>query len=219
MNCEQCQNRFDELLDGLMSRGYVAAWEHHIKQCDECRERFEREQAFRQALTDLPQVPMRPAFPAEALAKVRQERARTHRRGFGAGFGSAIAAGLALWFAVTLFMPNEPDTAELQSVSLTIGRVQQVNLVFNSPEHIEHATFSLSLPANTEIDGYPGRRELIWNASLHQGKNRLSLPLRVIASDSGDIVARISHGDREKVFRLKLNVTPQRGEAALFKQV
>lgn len=219
MNCKQCQNSFDELLDGELPKLIEAKLLEHIALCNGCREAYRQEQCLRKELAALPAPAMRTAFPAEALLKVKQQHHKTHRRGFFTGFGSAVAAGIALWFAITLFSPPVTQSDAMPSISLSVGKVQQVNLVFNSPGHMERATFTLLLPASTELDGYPGRRELTWTASLHKGKNRLSLPLRVTTEQPGEVVARISHGKGVKVFRLKLKVESRSSDSALYQQV
>lgn len=222
IDCKQCQNSFDELLDGVLPEGDRRDCMQHIKDCSDCRELYAHELNLRHELSTLPVPPMRSAFVDQALQRVRREHQRskvTQHRGFVAGAGSAIAAGIALWFSVTLFSPQDVTTEPLQAISLSVGQVQQVNLVFDSPEFMKQATFTLTLPDSAELEGYPGKRELRWTVSLHKGKNRLSLPLRVDSESPGEIVARISNGQREKVFRLKLKVKSLRSDLTRFEQV
>jgi len=204
MNCEQCEKEIEELLDNTLTAEQQEAVEQHLQHCPACRDLLEQEQELRQALAQMPSPALRTGFVADAVSKARQGQQRSHGYGFVAGFGTAIAASLALWFTVMMYLPQGGDASALQTVSMSVGQVQQVNLVFNSPEQLAQATFTLMLPENTEVDGYPGKRELTWTASLHKGSNRLSLPLRVAALGEGELVARISHGKDEKVFRLKL---------------
>lgn len=211
-NCTHYQRVFEELLDGSLAPAMAAEVTRHLDGCTFCQQHLAQERVFRQALAQLPAPAMRPGFPAEALAAVRRAQARRHSRtGFVAGFGSAIAAGIALWFAVMLGMPEGMNNGTLQTVSLSLGQTQQVNLVFNSPDEFAQATFALLLPDNAELDGYPGRHEFTWTASLRKGKNRLTLPLRVATMEGGEIIARISHNDEVKEFRLKLEVSGRQG--------
>lgn len=206
MNCDHYHNAIEELLDGTLTSAMEAELSRHLQLCAYCQQRLDEERRFRRELSQLPVPAMRAAFPAEVMARVRQMQKPQHRSlGFVAGFGSAVAAGLALWFVVTL-TAVPPEEQSLQTVSLVLGQTERVNLVFDSPEAFGETTFALLLPENAELDGYPGRRELTWTATLHKGKNRLSLPIRVAAPGDGEIVARISQSDDVKVFRLKLDV-------------
>jgi hypothetical protein len=203
-NCEQCRNAIEELLDNSLMADQQVMVEQHLQHCPACRAQLEQEQEFRYALAQLPSPALRPGFVAEVMGKARQSQQRTHRYGFAAGFGTAIAASVAMWFTVMMYSPQGEDASMLHTINMSVGQVQQVNLVFNSPEQLGQATFTLLLPENAEVEGYPGRRELTWTASLQKGKNRLTLPLRVAALGQGELVARISHGKDEKVFRVKL---------------
>lgn len=218
MNCELSRNNIEELLDRILPAGQEAEVLHHLEQCADCRQLLRQEQAFRRQLSQLPYPAMRPGFPAEALAKARQNQRRIPRQGFAAGFATAMAASVALWFAVVPFAPQTGGAQLLHTVSLSVGQVQHVNLVFNSPEQLDQATFTLLMPENAELDGYPGRRQLVWTTSLHKGQNRLSLPVRVNSVAQGEIIARISHGDGERVFRLRLDAT-ERSDTTNLKQV
>jgi hypothetical protein len=221
INCEHCRDTIEDLLDGTLPAELEAEVHHHLGECAPCQQLLQQEQAFRRQLSQLPIPPMRPGFPSEALAKVRQHhqpRSQQRRHGFATGFTTAMAASVAMWFAVLHHeAPQSADTPVLHSVSLSVGQVQKVNLVFNSPTQLEQATFTLLLPEHAELDGYPGRRELAWTTSLHKGMNRLSLPVRVNALGGGEIIARISHSNGEKEFHLKLDVKPGH-EIASFKQ-
>jgi hypothetical protein len=212
INCEHYRNAFEELLDGTLTAGMTAELNRHLQLCANCQRQLDFERKLRSELSQLPAPAMRAEFPAELFAKVAQARtAHQMRWNFAAGFGSAIAAGVALWFAVTL-TSVPPETGQtLQTVSLALGQTEQVSLVFDSPEEFGQTTFALVLPDNAELQGYPGKHEFTWSASLRKGKNRLTLPIRVAAPGDGEIVARISQSDDVKVFRLKLNVRQQSG--------
>jgi len=206
MNCEQCQSAIDGLLDNTLTSEERLAVEQHLQQCAACRSELEMVQRIRHALAQLPVPTLRQDFLAETVGKARSPEPQQRNRGYGfaAGFGSAIAAGVAVWFAAMLYSPQGEEAPLLQTVSMSIGRVQQVNLVFNSPEQFSQATFTLLLPENAEVDGYPGKRELTWTASLQKGRNRLTLPLRLASLGQGELIARITHGKEQKEFRLKL---------------
>jgi len=221
MNCEQCRNAIEELLDSMLTSEDELAVEQHLQQCPDCQRELEMERRFRHELAQLPAPRLRPDFLAETVGKAQSPMPRQRSRGYGfaAGFGSAIAAGIAVWFTVMLYSPQGEEAPLLQTVSMSVGRVQQVNLVFNSPEQLSQATFTLLLPENAEVEGYPGKRELTWTASLHKGRNRLTLPLRLASLGQGELVARISHGKEQKEFRLKLEAAARNSLAEFINRV
>jgi hypothetical protein len=65
---------------------------------------------------------------------------------------------------------------------------------------------SLALPHNVELVGYGGRRELSWQTDLREGGNLMQLPLIAHGATKEDLVARLTHGDSAKTFRLKIEV-------------
>jgi hypothetical protein len=215
INCEHYRNAFEELLDGTLTDAMAAELDRHLQLCANCQRQLNSERLLRRELSQLPAPEMRAEFPAEVFARVAQVRTSHHARWqFAAGFGSALAAGVVLWFAVTLSSLPPEAGQTLQTVTLDLGQTEQVSLVFDSPEEFGQTSFTLLLPDNAELQGYPGKHEFTWSASLRKGKNRLTLPIRVAVPGDGEIVARISQSDDVKVFRLKLNVRQQSGAGA-----
>lgn len=221
MNCEQCRNAIEDLLDSTLTAEEMLAVEAHLQHCAACRDELATAQRIRHELSRLHAPALRPDFLAETVGKARAPEPRQRKRGYGfaAGFGSAIAAGIAVWFAVMLYSPQGEEASMLQAVSMSVGRVQQVHLVFNSPEQFSQATFTLLLPENAEVEGYPGKRELTWTASLQKGRNRLTLPLRLAAVGQGELIARITHGKEQKEFHLKLEAKARNSMAGFINRV
>ena len=81
------------------------------------------------------------------------------------------------------------------------------NLVFASAATLDSATLTVSLPDGIEIDGFPGQREITWQTSLNEGKNLLPLTLVALTPVGGELLARLEHEDRDRTFRLRVNVT------------
>jgi hypothetical protein len=222
INCEHCRNAFEEMLDGTLTPAMAAEVNRHLQLCAACQDQLDTERTIRHALSQLAAPPMRADFPSEVMARVRHQAEKSSymkHKGFIAGFGSAIAASLVLWFVVTLTSMPQEGNQMLQTVSLSLGETRQVNLVFDSPEEFGQTTFALLLPDNAELEGYPGRHEFTWTASLRKGKNRLTLPIRVAAPGDGEIVARISQSDAVKVFKLKLDVREQSGAGLVLRNL
>ncbi len=126
------------------------------------------------------------------------------------GFGSAIAAGIVLAFVNGLFFNASTvpqiDTS-IPGVTMALAEPQTVNLVFSSAEALNAATLTVLLPAGVELAGFPGQREISWETNLAAGKNLLPLKLIALTPHGGEILARLQHDDRDRTFRLRVNVS------------
>jgi len=81
-----------------------------------------------------------------------------------------------------------------------------VNLVFASTEALNAATLTVSLPDGVELAGFPGQREITWETNLNAGKNLLPLTLIALTPTGGEVLARLQHKDRDRTFRLQIQV-------------
>ena len=157
-------------------------------------------------------VPPAPqGFYDQALVRAAREgRRRQHRRWLFTGAGAAAAAGLAVWVlsALLLTTPQPGDTgATIPGVTITLAEPRTINLVFASAEALDAATLTVSLPAGVELAGFPGQREIRWETSLEAGKNLLPLKLVALTPAGGELLARLEHEDRDRVFRLRVNIS------------
>lgn len=120
---------------------------------------------------------------------------------FLAGFSTAIAASLAIWFASTMYQPQFDD-ASPQVISLAISQVKTVRLVFDAPVDLNDVTLSVVLPENLELEGYGGQKQIVWQTKLTKGQNILALPVTAINHGQGELVARLTYGDKTKQFHI-----------------
>ncbi len=161
-------------------------------------------------MKDYPMPEATTGFYDEALVTAAQEgRRRQKRRWLMTGFGSAVAAGLAI-FVVALTLSGAPDVPavddSIPGVTIALAEPRTVNLVFSSAEALDTATLTVSLPAGVELEGFPGQSEITWETSLAEGRNLLPLKLIAVAPTGGELLARLEHDDRDRVFRLQVNV-------------
>ncbi len=147
----------------------------------------------------------------QALARATHQGSRRQRnRWMATGFGGAIAAGLAVWVIGGMLMTTAeiPDAAtSIPGVTMALEEVRTVNLVFSSNEAMQSATLTVSLPSGVELAGFPGQSEISWQTSLNEGRNLLPLKLIALTPAGGQLLARLEHEDRDRVFRLQLDVT------------
>jgi hypothetical protein len=135
---------------------------------------------------------------------------RQRNRWMLAGFGSAIAAGLAIWAITAMLMttPQLPDAEPtIPGVTIAMEQEHTVRLVFASAEALDSATLTVSLPEGIELAGFPGQREITWETSLQEGKNLLPLTLIALTPAGGELLARLEHKDRNRTFRLRVDVS------------
>ena len=164
----------------------------------------------RALLKDYPMPEAATGFYDQALVRATHEGSRRQRnRWLMTGFGSAIAATIAIWAisSVLLTAPDLPSPdATIPGVSIALEQPRTVNLVFASATSLDSATLTVSLPDGIELDGFPGQREITWETSLNKGKNLLPLTLVALSPAGGELLARLEHDNRDRTFRLRVDV-------------
>ena len=162
-------------------------------------------------LKDYPAPQAEPGFYDQALARATLQGARKQKtRWIMTGFGGAIAAGLAVWLIGGMLMntPQLPDTdTNIPEVTMALEEPRTVNLVFSATEAMDNATLTVSLPAGVELAGFPGQREISWETRLKEGRNLLPLKLIALTPTGGELLARLEHNDRDREFRLRVDVS------------
>jgi len=173
--------------------------------------RVQEEQELLQLLKDYPAPQADAGFYDRALVRAVHKGSRRQRnRWMLAGFGSAIAAGLAIWVITSMLMttPQVPDAEPaIPGVTIAMEQEHTVRLVFASAEALDSATLTVSLPEGIELAGFPGQREITWETSLKEGKNLLPLTLVALTPAGGELLARLEHKDRNRTFRLRVDVS------------
>ena len=162
-------------------------------------------------LKDYPMPEAATGFYDQALVRATHEGSRRQRnRWLLTGFGSAIAATIAIW-AISSVLLTTPDLANpgatIPGVSIALEQPRTVNLVFASTTSLDSATLTVSLPDGIELEGFPGQREITWETSLNEGRNLLPLTLVALSPAGGELLARLEHDNRNRTFRLRVDVT------------
>lgn len=230
MNCQETQSFIDDYLDGLLNPIQAESLAAHCEQCSDCAESLAQNQQFRQLLKNASVPPPSAGFVDHALhqavhqatQKIEQNTGPTHhdfhRQGFIKGFGSAIAAGLALWAVVSLF-PMQQGTQTQTSIenlaqnsqkegaiSIALYEATSIKLAFNAAQAVQGATITISLSDNLELVGYQNHQTLEWKTDLVAGDNVLTLPVKALNPQQGKIIAQVSHNKLMKSIELTLNV-------------
>jgi len=171
----------------------------------------QQDQEILELLKDYPMPAAAPGFYEQALVRATHEGSRRQRnRWLLTGFGAAVAATIAVWMigGMLLTSPQLPDAAAaIPGVTIALAEPHTVNLVFASATALESATLTVSLPDGIELNGFPGQREITWETSLNEGRNLLPLTLLAVKPAGGELLARLEHDDRDRTFRLRVDVT------------
>lgn len=210
MNCQDFRTHIDAWLDGDIADD--AALRAHAESCTACAQQLAVEQRFRAQLRTLAEdLPADSAREERLFAPLRAAEGGNARRHWG---GFAVAASLMLGLAIgVLWSPwnGQPEPlSAMEAVVLDRNITQSVQLAFRSPAELKNAEIRLEASDNVEIEGYPGQRELRWNADLAQGTNTLALPVRLLG-DEGRVVATISYGDGKRSFSVNLRARNMNG--------
>jgi len=206
MNCEQINAQLDDFLDQQISEEDSNAIKQHLAECPHCNTQFQEMQTLLQQLKIIPIPQMKPGFQSRVL---RQARPTNHHRTFWAGFGSAIAATLVLWFGVIASDTPQNGVTDIKTVVLQLEEAKTIQLAFNAPGQVQNVNFSLVLPEGINLQNKPGKRAFTWSGQLNKGRNVLNLPLLGTKSTKGELVARIEQNGTHREFRVPLQVDSQ----------
>ena len=169
------------------------------------------EQELLELLKDYPVPQAQAGFYDQALVQAAHQGTKRQRnRWLMTGFGSAIAAGLAIWVITAMLWttPLVPDVdPAIPGVTVMLEEERTVRLMFASATALDSATLTVSLPEGVELAGFPGQREITWETSLEKGKNVLPLTLIALTPSGGELLARLEHKDRSQTFRLRVEVS------------
>ena len=169
------------------------------------------EQELLELLKEYPVPEAAAGFYDQALVQAARKGSRRQRsRWLAMGFGSAVAAGIAVWIVSTILMtaPQLPQIdPSIPGVTIALEEPRTVNLVFASATALDSAMLTVSLPEGIELAGFPGQREVTWETSLAEGGNLLPLKLVALTPVGGELLARLEHNDRDRTFRLRVEVS------------
>jgi len=209
MNCEMVADRLTALVDGALPEYEARALKAHLLGCSECRDALQGVVALRRLARQ-----ERAAPPAGLFDRIADEvtqpavQARPQRFWLGAAFGGALAATL-LAFAIALGVLVRPVALPQEDIarfSVATWEARPMDIAIDVDRPLAGATISIMIAGDVEVEGYGGLRELTWTDDLDAGVNRLTLPLRAIGDDVGQVVVRLSHPDSEQLFVVKLKL-------------
>ena len=216
MECSEVLASSNDFLDGSLSKQEVSEIELHLVNCRTCREEYHRNELLLKALRSLP-APTPPAgYARQALKKAISRGGRQPRKWLGLWVGSALAACLTLWVAITLqTLQSDPfSSADWQGLVVNLNRPRTIKVLVTAPEDLDEAHVTIRLSKELEIVGFPGSREISWYTDIRKGKNNLELPVLARETGSAELVAEISHQKKNKELRVRMLVQDNRENSA-----
>jgi len=214
MSCKNLTNRIDDYVDDTLDASAAEALRTHVSSCAACQKTVEREMELRSLLQEYGDssvtIPETTFFDQALVSAAREGRKQQNKRSWLTGFGSAVAAGLAVWLFVGGIMNPAVDTlpdSNIPVVTMALEEPRTVNLVFSSASELNNATLTVMLPEGVEIAGFEGQREISWLTSLREGKNVLPLQLVGTMPGNGELLATLRHGEDDRTFRLRVDVS------------
>lgn len=213
MTCKQLTESLDDYVDASLGETETTRLEQHLSGCGDCQQRVSRERQLRKLLSEYGDSSMptpTASYFDQALITAATTGGRKQRnRSWMTGFGSAIAAGLAIWvLSGVLLSPTAtgPADSSIPLVTMALAEPRTINLVFSSASTLKNATLTVLLPAGVELAGFAGQREISWSTSLEKGNNLLPLRLIALYPGTGELLATLKHGDDDRTFRLRIDV-------------
>lgn len=203
MNCTDIDTHIDDYFDGQLDAGVRADFQRHVATCVACTDRVEQMDAMLRNLRAAGTPEPSDNFDQRVFERVRQQYPEPRHGRFAAGFATAMAASLALWFASSVFIPQQ-SAQQQQPIAVSMHQPQTVRLMFDAATDIQQVSLSIDLPANMRLEGYPGQQQLSWHTRLKKGPNVLALPIMAVDEGQGELVAQLSYGDTVKTFRVVL---------------
>jgi hypothetical protein len=204
MHCTEVHNLLEDYLDHQLEPVCRKHLVDHLDKCISCQDELRQRRKLLSRLRQLPLEAPAPDYAARALHRAQQKH-QQRQRVFLTGFGSALAAGLALWAVVAFWQPfNDARVPGIRTVTLQIEQVQTMNLAFNVPERFDKVRFLLELPPGVTLANRPGEQTIAWEDRLEPGRNLLRLPLIAKQGAKGELVTRIEVDGKQKIFRIPI---------------
>lgn len=213
--CVEIREHLHFLDEAELNSEQTAVVQAHLESCAACRAELESLRALLATLKAVPVPAMRPAFTEEAFARVRTAEVATAASWYKPVVGIA-ASVLVAGVAFLLVKPEQSATVPYDLVVSAPKQedvVQDLRIAFNSPGVLENVGIEIVLPESVSLEGSDQQR-LSWQTSLYKGKNELRLPLlksknNEIAEEDAYVLARLTHGDKVKEFRVRLQRAEQ----------
>ena len=207
MNCERHQKYLNDDIDEYLPKEMSNHLAEHRENCNSCRLSYQNAIVLKQALMNFSVPEPDQDFESRMLEILNSKNKLLNINWLASFVGGAIAASILMFIFIIPNIQTSNTSVEAISINLPYQTRKDVQLVFNAPEDISNARFTIVLSDNIEIYGRPGVHKLSWSFQLKKGENLLSLPVISKAASNGTLTAKLTSGKSSKVFVIKVKST------------
>ncbi|MDX1811813.1 MAG: hypothetical protein R3240_07700 [Gammaproteobacteria bacterium] len=202
MKCEYAKLFLHELADNQLTPEQSTPLQNHLDHCQCCQVQFNEIRDLKNRLHTLQLADNIPdAFIDNAIAyaefhneSIAQRAVKKSRLQY---FAIAASFFIAITLGAIIFQPAQQN-------SPVIITKQQINLLFDAPKSLTNVTFTVTLPDNVEMQGYPGSKQISWHGNIQQGKNLLSIPISGNNKLHGVIKTQLQHQNSIREFKINI---------------
>lgn len=216
MKCDRARNLIEQ--ETVTDHADAAALREHLQECKDCRADAEDRQLVA-GLRSLP-VPSPGAGYEQRVMSAALDRFPRHRMPHHAAWFTAMAASVCLAVVLTLQLAvpeRTPRASAVPSFTVTARphETRVIDVVLDTKRPLSGATLMVSLGDGLELENRPRTRELRWTTDIKAGGNKLSLPVKLLDENGGDVIVILEHGELNKQVRVRVTGTdtPTQGAA------
>jgi len=205
VKCEYANLFLNDYADAQLTDEQNSAIQNHIEICLKCREALTEIQGVKKEVRAIHLADnISDDFMDQAIENaIKHAKHNHHLQTSRSTMRSklsyiAIAASFLIVFSLGFMFIDEKDS------NIQIVQEQDINLLFEATETLANVTFTVILPANIEMPGYPGSKQISWQGSIHQGKNLLSIPIINLGTKKGTISAELQHQNKKRTFKINI---------------
>jgi len=223
MNCSDIRNYIDDYIDGYLNESNTKMVVSHIAQCPSCRGIFQCRKELIQIISSTKShIPEPSPDLVNRIIRARKSQKNAYaikRRNWSIGI-AAIAASFIIFAILPGLGPLTTHSTEQKPLQTsfsfpTLHEPHTIGLLFKSKQYLENVTFSIEIPPEMELKGFPGKKKLKWSGSLRQGKNLISIPVIALSATSGIMTMSLEHVKTIKTFKVRLEYTRDKDDVSL----
>jgi len=211
MNCDYMTLFLHDYVDGYLSTEQANLISSHIQCCSACQEKCQQIQAQKHDLAQLPCPQLTADFTHQALKNVKlhyADKLSPAKKNKYQQYYLTMAASFVLVCVLAFTLSGSPTDPLNEPVKMALNHQEQVNLVFNAPKELKNVQFTVILPAEIEMLGHPGKRQVIWSGKLQAGRNLLSIPVLTTPTYTGILTTKLEYENNSKTFKVPMKIKP-----------
>lgn len=209
MECKHCRQAVQSAQPVGLKIETAPEVQAHLETCRDCR-LFAEDRIFKALLSPVARSVPAPAADFKASV-VRQalayQRPGQQQNNPGSYRHAVMAAGVMLALLLGVLMTNSPAPVPGHQVAVTQPpeAVRPVSVLLNTPKAIPGAVITVHLDDHTALDGYPENQTISWQTDLRAGPNKLTLPVQLLDSATGNIRIELEYQNTRKELLVPVN--------------